>query len=189
MNFTKKAIISTFETLLNEQPLSKITVKEIVERCEINRNTFYYYFEDIPALLEEVTKNIADEIIQTHSKFGSPMNCLVPIVQYCETHRTAILHIYRSVHREQFLFQLDRLSRYIVEKYVDTVMPELFTPSAPPKEREILIRFYKCAMVGVILDWLNAGMKYDLLDGAEKICELFAGSSRQAFLKCVDSPT
>ena len=52
-NFTKKAIQETFITLLDERPLNKITVKDIVETCGINRNSFYYHFEDLPALLEE----------------------------------------------------------------------------------------------------------------------------------------
>lgn len=51
MNRNKQAIIDAFWELLEEKPLSKITVKDIVERCQINRNTFYYHFRDIPLLL------------------------------------------------------------------------------------------------------------------------------------------
>ena len=46
--FTKAAIKATFISLLNKKPLNKITVKEIVEECGINRNSFYYHFDDIP---------------------------------------------------------------------------------------------------------------------------------------------
>ena len=46
MNRTKDAIVAAFGELLTERPLSKITVKDIVDRCEISRNTFYYHFED-----------------------------------------------------------------------------------------------------------------------------------------------
>ena len=46
--FTKEIIIQTLLELLNEKPLAKITVKDIVERCGVNRNTFYYHFRDIP---------------------------------------------------------------------------------------------------------------------------------------------
>ena len=42
MNWTKKAIIDVFWQLLEEKPYSKITVQNIVEHCQINRNTFYY---------------------------------------------------------------------------------------------------------------------------------------------------
>ena len=41
--FTKEIIIRTLFELLNEKPLAKITVKDIVERCGVNRNTFYYH--------------------------------------------------------------------------------------------------------------------------------------------------
>ena len=44
--FTKEIIIKTLFELLNEKPLAKITVKDIVERCGVNRNTFYYHFRD-----------------------------------------------------------------------------------------------------------------------------------------------
>ena len=56
-NFTKKAIKETFIELLDERPLNKITVKDIVEDCGINRNSFYYHFEDLPALVEEIVEN------------------------------------------------------------------------------------------------------------------------------------
>ena len=36
--FTKEIIARTFTELLDEKPMSKITVKDIVERCGVNRN-------------------------------------------------------------------------------------------------------------------------------------------------------
>ena len=47
-NFTKKAIRDSLVKLLNEKPLSKITVRDIVDDCGVNRNTFYYYYPDLP---------------------------------------------------------------------------------------------------------------------------------------------
>ena len=37
--FTKKAIIDSFVKLLNKTSLDKITVKDIVDDCGVNRNT------------------------------------------------------------------------------------------------------------------------------------------------------
>ena len=62
-NFTQKAIKETFIALLEEHPLSDITVKNIVETCGINRNSFYYHYQDIPALIEEIVKEQAETII------------------------------------------------------------------------------------------------------------------------------
>lgn len=160
MNFTKKAIVEAFWKLLEEKPYNKITVKEIVDSCQVNRNTFYYHFHDIPDLLEQIIKKDADDIIQTNTNFGSPMDCLTPLVQYCLNHQKAILHIYNSVHREVFLNEFNKLGLYLVTQYIDTVTAEL---TLQPTDKELLIRLYKCVLVGIFLDWLNEGMNYDLL--------------------------
>ena len=49
---TKKIIKDTFWELLEEKPYNKITVQDIVDRCHVNRNTFYYHFQDIRDLVE-----------------------------------------------------------------------------------------------------------------------------------------
>lgn len=70
-NFTKREIKKAFINLLNQKPLSKISVKDIVDSCGVSRNTFYYYFEDIPFLLKSIITDEADEFIKSHSTFDS----------------------------------------------------------------------------------------------------------------------
>ncbi|MDD2969568.1 MAG: TetR family transcriptional regulator, partial [Lachnospiraceae bacterium] len=40
---TKNAIAYAFKELLLEKPINKITINDIAEKCEINRQTFYYH--------------------------------------------------------------------------------------------------------------------------------------------------
>ncbi|MBR4090617.1 MAG: TetR/AcrR family transcriptional regulator, partial [Mogibacterium sp.] len=68
-NFTKKAIQDAFLELLNEKPLGKITVKDISEKCGVNRNTFYYHYQDICMLLEEMCENDFDHIVEMYPDF------------------------------------------------------------------------------------------------------------------------
>ena len=63
-NFTRRAIKETFTALLEERPLNDITVKDIVERCGINRNSFYYHFQDIPSLLDEIITEETEKLIR-----------------------------------------------------------------------------------------------------------------------------
>lgn len=51
---TKNAIRRAFIQLLNERPLDKISIKDIAEKGAVNRNTFYYYYADIYALVEDI---------------------------------------------------------------------------------------------------------------------------------------
>ena len=53
---TKRAIQKTFIDLLREKPIEKITVKEIAERAEINKTTFYSHYETLDALTAEIER-------------------------------------------------------------------------------------------------------------------------------------
>ena len=44
--YSKRVIKESFIELLDQKPLSKISVKEICEMADVNRCTFYSYFED-----------------------------------------------------------------------------------------------------------------------------------------------
>ena len=63
--FTKRAIMLSLLKLLKQKSVDKVTVKDICDECEINRNTFYYYFKDIYDVLnnifmEEIEKNLRE---------------------------------------------------------------------------------------------------------------------------------
>ena len=61
-HFTSKAIEESFIRLLNGRPLDKITIKDIVDGCGISRNTFYYHFQDITALLEHILNADVEQV-------------------------------------------------------------------------------------------------------------------------------
>ena len=84
--FTRKAIKETFITLLEERPLSEITVKDIVETCGINRNSFYYHFRDIPALIDEIVKEEAESVMKKYSSMDSVVRCFDALIEF-SSHR------------------------------------------------------------------------------------------------------
>lgn len=51
---TKATIREDFIALLNDHPLNKITVKALCDKANINRATFYRYYEDIYDLYEKI---------------------------------------------------------------------------------------------------------------------------------------
>ena len=46
-------------------------VRDIVEDCGINRNSFYYHFQDIPSLLGEIVTEQTDELIRQYPTISS----------------------------------------------------------------------------------------------------------------------
>lgn len=65
-NFTRRAIKEAFIKLLEQRLLNAMTVKDIIEECGINRNSFYYHYQDLPALIEEIIKEEAESIIRAY---------------------------------------------------------------------------------------------------------------------------
>lgn len=61
---TKRALASALKELLEHKPLNKITIADITEQCGVNRQTFYYHFQDIYALLEWIYTTDAQRLLE-----------------------------------------------------------------------------------------------------------------------------
>ena len=100
--FTKQAIKANFWMLLRQYPLRDITVKMIVEHCGINRKSFYYHYQDVPALLGEIIKERVDEMLESFRDVSSIEDSLNVVLRDLIAEKTAIQHIYYSVSRDVF---------------------------------------------------------------------------------------
>ena len=166
MEQTRGAIIKAFGQLLEEKPMNKITVKDIVERCGINRNTFYYHFRDIPTLFEQMMEDRVEQLVQNHYQPSQPIECIRPMLQYGVAHKNAVLHVYRAIPREAFLSYINRMAQHFVEKYMTAATSDR---SIPAENIAVTTHFFKCSIVGLLLDWLDAGMDYDALSLSQQI--------------------
>lgn len=168
-NFTKQAIKSSFMKLLNQQPLSKISVRDIVEDCGINRNSFYYHFQDIPSLIEEIIKEDADRIIEQHPTVNSLWECINIMFRYALENKKAVLHIYNSANRDIYEKSMMKLCEYVVTKYLETVFGK--DPESE-KARASAIIFFKCELFGLSFEWIEKGMKEDAIEEIYSLADL-----------------
>lgn len=159
--------------LLDQRPLNKITVRDIVEDCGINRNTFYYHFEDISAVIEAVILEEADRIMAYYSDITSMEQCFEAALRLGREHRKAVYHIYNSFNRDFLERRLMELCRYVAARFVDKAAEGL---EIRPDDRDIIIHSIKCEFFGYIIDWLNNGMGEDGASRAMRLCELRAGT-------------
>ncbi len=156
-NFTKLAIKNAFIKLLEEKPLSKISVRDIVEECGINRNSFYYHFQDVPTLLEEIVMEEADRIIADYSPSDSVQKCFSAAMDFADQHRSSVLHVYRSMDREILEGYLWNVCDRIAGAYTDN----LFEGKAVAADDRLLIcKLCKCQLFGLVVDWVNGGMEH-----------------------------
>ena len=153
-NFTKQAIKASFMKLLNERPLNKISVRDIVEDCGINRNSFYYHFQDIYALLRWMLDREAVEIVKKSDLINDYDEVLRFTFDYVKQNKLIINCAYDAIGREgmKLLLAPDLIgviSKLIteIEIRMDTVLDKSF--------KDFLCDFYTNALSGMLIDWFQ----------------------------------
>ena len=175
--FTSKAIEESFIRLLNERPLDKITIKDIVDDCGISRNTFYYHFQDITALLEHVLNADVERVLSQHLDMDSWEDGFISALVY---------HIYNSVSRERVERYLYSIAGEVMRLYVSRITEQVEHAAHKkvfPEDQKMVVDFYKFALVGMILDWLNTGMKKDPEELIRRVGEIFHGNIEAALTR------
>ena len=173
-NFTKKAIRASFIRLLGQMPLSQISVRRICEDCGVNRNSFYYHYHDIPALIEEIVRENTERVIEKYPTVNSLHDCLSDVFCFLIAHKKEIYHIYNSVNREIYDRYLMQLSDYIIRSYLTVAFSGV---EIPEKDRETVIRFFKCEIFGLSFDWIMNGMREDAVKDIFRITGVCRGLS------------
>lgn len=182
-NFTKAAIKASFLKLLNERPLKQITVKDIVEDCGINRNSFYYHFADIPTLIEEIVMDEANRIIAEYPTIDSVEELLDAVMEFARGNKRAIMHIYNSANREVYEQYLWQVSERAISRYMDKLLQKY---SISEEDKRIILRFYKCVTFGLTTEWIRCGMPQEAEAEIKRICELKAGMVEEMIARCVE---
>ena len=175
-SFTKRAIMESCMKLLAEKPVNRISVKDIVEDCGINRNTFYYHFEDMPALIEEIIRDEADKIIAEYDTVDSLTHCLKIAADFALKNRRAAMHVFDSPHRELYEKSLMSVCGHVVETYIDSLIEGR---PISPRDRRIIIASYRNEFYGTIADWMSQGMKDEATDDFLRLCELKYGVAEE----------
>ena len=178
---TKKAIRDSFIKLLNAKPRNQITFRDIVDDSGVNRNTFYYYFEDLPSLLESIVNEEFDRIIKEHPTVDSIEECLDVIIDFALKNRKAALNIYRSTNRDIYEQYQWRICHHIVTTYVDG---NLAGRKVSPDDRKLIIDYMTCVLFGFNTAWLNNGMVDDLQSRFHRLYELKQGELEEMIARC-----
>lgn len=163
---TKLALSNSLKHLLQKKFLDDITVKEIVEDCSVNRQTFYYHFQDIYDLLHWFLEHETQEALQDAASWKEAM---MAAFRYIQDNHALVYHVYRSSGREHLDSQLFTLARALTLRLLERASDGLDLPEA---DQEFLVDFYMYALAGTMLGWLADDMREDPAQLADRLCFL-----------------
>lgn len=155
---TKIALGESLKKMLSEKTLDSITVTEVADDCGVNRQTFYYHFQDIYALLDWIFIRETQAAMQTQVNYENWTICLENVFAYMLQNKNFFTNVYHSVSREM----IERYLYQIQIHYLELVIRDLDQDRIlSVDDKKFIESFIAYAIVGNVLEWIRNGMKAD----------------------------
>lgn len=156
-NITKKALAQSLKELGASKILDKITVADITEHCGVNRQTFYYHFDDKYELLNWIyTQDLFIPLTRdlTFENWGDK---LVQLFQYMKQQKSFFMNTIKSSNN----FFAEYTNKIFAELFKKAIVELNMYSHLNEKEQDIYARFFAYGLTGVVVDWAMKGMKED----------------------------
>lgn len=172
MSDTKRRLAMALKELLQEKPLKKITIQDIVERSHMTRQSFYYHFQDIYEVLELICQyELVDRISYKEDEtFSEWLEHLVVLV---EENRW----FYRKLLLELDWNRLGAKLKPPVEKQVNRLLNQ-YLPAEEIKNleqgRELLSDFLTSSIISYLLNYVSSKKKteHQTVENMRKMLEV-----------------
>lgn len=154
VKYTKRVIKETFLSLLEEKDVSNISVKELCEKADINRGTFYRYYEDIYYLLKTIEEDFIEEIKNSdsivHMSKHSIYSFTKQILEIFENNKKLVRILFNA---DSNIYFLDQVLEIAYEKCIGNW--ENNVDSNDYNELENSVVFIFNGALGVINYWIK----------------------------------
>ena len=172
-NGTKEALADALRQMMKVKPIDKITVKDIVEVCGVNRQTFYYHFDDVDDLLEWVFEDDAERVLPKEVVYEHWLEDVMTFMDYLEKNSDFTLNVYNSNSRLYMLRYLKAKMKACIESFAVIVSEG---KNIERQDFEFVVEFYANVAIGFISQWLDMGMQLPKEITTERILRVMDNS-------------
>lgn len=165
--YTRKVLQDSLMEIMKEKPIAKITIKEICEKADINRTTFYTHYKDQYDLLEQIENETLTwagerigEILETTEK-SEVIKILESIFEYFtenNNHIQVLMSEQGDIDFQKKVFTLIYEQCEMSYPYAKNVATE-----------ELYFIFAINGSIGLIQHWLKNGLDKSAKEMAEAI--------------------
>ena len=179
IRYTKKVIKDTFITLLEQKPINKITVTELCSQCEINRATFYRYYDDVYDLMEKLKSQYVCELKEAisiskddYTISGFTSEILEVILKNKELSRI----LFSLKNGKDFLNDvLEIAHRKCIDKW------NRYGKNVPQEQVGYLSTFITAGTIGILNEWIQNDFK----ESSSEIANLIENISHYGIAKII----
>ena len=177
---TKKALVEAFGRLLAKKPFSKITVSDITEECGVSRMTFYYHFNDIYDLLEWSLETSFEKAMQGHYTYKTWRKGFLNVFNFALERKAIILNLFPQIEQNNMKKYLHLLAYKFALSVIEEIAPNT---NVKESDKNFIADTFAHTAIGVLISWVNNGMKEDPRIIVGKFSLMFEGIFSSALSK------
>ena len=179
-NITKKAIANSFKEQMENRPFNKISVTDITDGCGLNRQSFYYHFQDKYDLINWIFET--EILIPVANDFSMDkwQEKLLEILNMLEKNHKFYTNAIKYANTEFRAYILE-----VVTEYYKAIVKDMQRSSNKTiaEEDELFISsFFAYGTAGVFGDWIMGGMK----EKPEKLTNRLSNLAKECEKLCVE---
>lgn len=167
----------SLKQLMEHIALNKITVKHLVDDCGLNRQTFYYHFQDIFDLLGWIYKTEAVESIAQYRSYSTWTDGFYRIFCYIENNKAFCSNTLDSLGRTHLDAYLYDVTYDLVMGVIQELAGEM---EVSTDDKRFIANFYTLAFTGLVIQWMRDGMKDQPKHIIEQLSVLIEGNFLKA---------
>lgn len=172
-NTTKHLLANSLKDMLEKKTIDKITVKEICENCNVNRQTFYYNFQDIYDLIEWIFDDDLKALMNSNTTYETWLIGIRAVFYYARDNKRLVLNTFHSVSRPILERYFKSRCKPIVLKMIEEQKSAQRLSSA---NKEFIADFYSASIISIVYEWIESGMTAEYDEKLKKTEYLIAGS-------------
>ncbi|MGI6204321.1 MAG: TetR/AcrR family transcriptional regulator C-terminal domain-containing protein [Anaerovoracaceae bacterium] len=152
---TKNQIMEVFMDLMEEKSFNEITISDITERCNLNRLTFYYHFQDKYDLLNQSIDLMIMYPFMKDLTFDNWPDHLCYALETIKAHKKFCMNAFTSDNGEF----MDHIGAIISQLFTD-LFEEMPNVSKTDKMNKVFLAdFLSYGIIGTVEHWMRSGMK------------------------------
>ncbi len=142
-DLTKRAIVASFKSLVEQRGFDEVTVDEIARRTTVNRQTFYYHFADKYDLVNHIFYTELFAPFADMLDNGSAEQAFESLFDELDKQRKFFRKLFDSRARDNFAAYFGTLAKSLLVDLTDGKI----------KETDLEADFFANGLTGVVTSW------------------------------------
>ncbi len=167
---TKNQIVSTLAELLQTKRLDDITVTELVERCNISRQAFYYHFSDLYGVVDYGIQQFLEELeLPSPDRWRAALEKTLTLLR---ENRALVLNVYRAYERSYVEHDLRQWIMPLVEARTRMAARKY---SVTEDQTGFMAELLTDGLASIVLSWVERGMPSSVIERLDDFDILIEG--------------